>query len=88
MFFDGVAKGKVLGFDGLIDGIEPGKEDEFPTIRLARLLGANDAINEDAIIDDDEIEATNKAKFEAMRMNAIRSTMISEFDADDDFDDV
>ncbi len=74
----------MLGFDGLCDGLAPGHEDEWPTIRLARLLGAKEVINEDIVVDDDEIEATHKAKFDAMRMNAIRATMIQSLDGEDD----
>lgn len=70
LFTDGVAKDKILGFEGLADGMAEGKEDEWPTIKLARLLGAKGAINKSAIVDDDEIEANLKAQMQDRRKHA------------------
>lgn len=82
LFTDGVARDKILGFEGLADGMPEGKEDEWPTIRLARLLGAKGAINKSAIVDDDEVEANLKAQMLERRKNAFVSTIADE---DDDF---
>jgi hypothetical protein len=48
-FSEGVTCGKLIGFDGLSDRMPPGKEDEWPTILLARMLG------EASIIDNGEL---------------------------------
>ena len=88
-FVDGVATGKIIGFDGLSDKMPEGKEDEWPTIYLARLLAANNMINSEAVVDDDGIEAAMKAKLEDMRKNsfvAIQNENIN-LDDDDDFSD-
>lgn len=76
---------KLIGFEGLSDNMPPGKEDEWPTITLARLLGAKGIIDNDAIVDDDEIESANKAKIEEMRKQ-IYSSDLTLGDDDDDFD--
>ena len=47
IFFDGVAVDKIIGFEGLADKMPEGKEDEWPTIVLARLLGSKKAINKE-----------------------------------------
>lgn len=47
-----------------------GKEDEWPTIKLARLLGSKDAINRENIIDDDGVEIALKTKMDDMRKSA------------------
>ena len=44
-FNDGVTSGKLIGFDGLSNQMPPGKEDEWPTIMLARMLGEASLIN-------------------------------------------
>lgn len=82
LFTDGVARDKILGFEGLADGMPEGKEDEWPTIRLARLLGAKGAINKSAIVDDDEVEANLKAQMMERRKNAFVNTIVDE---EDDF---
>lgn len=87
LFFDGVGRSKVLGFEGLADGMAPGKEDEWPTIKLARLLGSFGSINEDAVVDDDQIEVHTKATLEEMRARSIQQAMNFDFD-DEDLDDV
>ena len=46
IFYDGVAVDKIIGFEGLADKMPEGREDEWPTIILARLLGEKDAITE------------------------------------------
>ena len=44
-FSDGVVSGKLIGFDGLSSQMPVGKEDEWPTIMLARMLGEASIIN-------------------------------------------
>lgn len=83
IFFDGVCSDKIIGFDGLTDGLAEGKEDEWTTVKLARLLGAKGAINKSVIVDEEGIEAANKARFEEMRKTAFVNS-ISNFDDDDD----
>ncbi len=80
VFFDGVAKDKILGFEGLADSMPAGKEDEWPTIRLARVLGAKGAINKSAIVDDEEVELNLKAKLEDMRKSAFVNSTIDDDD--------
>ncbi len=84
LFVDGVAVDKILGFEGLADRMPEGKEDEWPTIILARLLGDRAMINSSAIIDDDEIERSMKLKAEEMRRNAYMNVFL---DTDDVFSD-
>lgn len=85
LFFDGIANDKIIGFEGLCEDQPEGKEDEWPTIRLARLLASKGSINKANIVDDDEIEAREKAKFEQMRKKAYVNFSATD-DADDDFD--
>eukprot|EP01033_Poteriospumella_lacustris_P016872 gene16872-12077_t len=82
IFHDGVAVDKILGFQELAEGQPEGKEDEWPTIRLARLLGAKGAINKALIVDDDEVEQTAK-----QTIDSLRAAMMNAALDDDDFDD-
>jgi hypothetical protein len=87
IFFDGVAAEKIIGFEGLADGMPEGKEDEWPTIKLARLLGAKKAINKSAIVDDEEVELKAKQTLEQLRRNQFVGMQASCLDDDeDDFD--
>jgi len=65
LFFDGVCSNKIVGYQGLLDeeafgtselSIDDPKIDEWPTIRLARLLGSHGSINKEAIVDDEDVE--------------------------------
>ncbi|EQC37340.1 hypothetical protein SDRG_05557 [Saprolegnia diclina VS20] len=57
-FKDGIASDdRVVGFEGLADGLRAGKEDEFPTVNLARRLAKIGAID----VADDEVEPTSSA---------------------------
>lgn len=80
IFTDGVARDKILGFEGLADSQPEGKEDEWPTVRLARLLAAKGAINKSVIVDDDEAEANARAKMEDLRKHAFVNTTIDDDD--------
>eukprot|EP00605_Chrysophyceae_sp_TOSAG23-4_P002107 GSChrysophyteH1.ASY1.ANO1.2333.1 assembled CDS len=66
-FFDGVGKEKIIGFEGLMDDMPEGREDEWPTILLARRMGASGIIDDAKIVDDDGIEAAHRARLEEMR---------------------
>eukprot|EP01040_Poterioochromonas_malhamensis_P004643 gene4643-4975_t len=83
IFHDGVAVDKILGFEGLTDGLPAGKEDEWPTIRLARLLVSKGAINKSTIKDEDEI-----AKEQALQLESMRKALLAEsiLNLDDDLD--
>jgi hypothetical protein len=87
LFRDGVAAGKIIGFDGLSQQMPTGKEDEWPTIYLARLLALGEMINEDAIVDDDGVEEAAKAKMEEMRKNRYLMALNEPINLDDDDDD-
>jgi len=66
-FFDGVGREKIIGFEGLMDEMPEGKEDEWPTILLARRMGACNIIDDHKIIDDEGIEAQAQARMLEMR---------------------
>jgi len=87
IFFDGVAVDKVVGFEGLADDQPEGKEDQWPTIKLARRLGDIKAINPAAIVDDDGVEAALKAKAEEMRKTIFAGMRNQPITLDDDEDD-
>lgn len=74
---------KILGFDGLTEGLNDGHEDEWPTIRLARLLGSKNMIDNEKIVDDDDIEKTLKAKLEEMKSKVYNNLLTSLADEDD-----
>ena len=84
LFDDGLAYDKILGFEGLSDGLPEGKEDEWPTIRLARLLAEKRAIDKNNIHDEEEL-----AKEKALQMESMRRAMLVESVAgiDDDLDE-
>lgn len=89
IFFDGVAVDKIVGFEGLADDMPEGKEDQWPTIKLARKLGSIKAINSSAIVDDDGVEASMKAKMEEMKKTifaGMRNAPINLDDDEDNFD--
>ena len=89
IFHDGLAVDKVIGFEGLADDMPEGKEDQWPTIKLSRRLGAAKAINPAAIVDDDGVEAAMKARMEEMKKTifaGMRNAPVTLDDEDDDFD--
>ena len=68
-----------------------GKEDEWPTIFLARLLASKKAIHSSLIVDDDEVELKMKAEIENLRRNQfVGMQMNANDDEEDDYnlDDV
>lgn len=92
IFYDGVAIDKIIGFEGLADKMPEGKEDEWPTIILARLLGEKDAINRDAIVDEEGVELAFKTKMEDLRKSSFvgNQSLAQIMDEEDDYnmDDV
>ena len=87
-FEDGVATGKLIGFEELAADMPEGKEDEWPTIKLARYLAANGAIKSSVIVDDDEVEARAKATMEEMRRAAYVGYRDADYDLDMSDDDL
>ena len=89
-FVDGVCRGKIIGYDGLTEGLSEDRLDEWPTIRLARWFADNGAmIDASKIVDDDGIEAAHKAMMEQKRKSiftGIRSEGFTIGEDDDDFD--
>jgi thiol-disulfide isomerase/thioredoxin len=85
MFIDGVAIDKILGFEGLGSHMAEGKEDEWPTILLARLLATKRMIYNSSIVDDDGIEAAMKIRVQQARQKYIHNA-ISLDDDNDNFD--
>lgn len=91
IFNDGVCVDKIIGFTGLSDQMPEGKEDEWPTIILARLLASKNAIDSSAVVDDDGIEAAMKARMEQMRKEGYQGLLASnllDIEDDDDFSDL
>jgi thioredoxin-like negative regulator of GroEL len=86
-FVDGVAVGKLIGFEGLADNMPEGKEDEWSTIVLSRELGSKGMINKELIVDDDGVEAEMKAKLEKARQQSYLKAMQTLDLEDDDFED-
>lgn len=85
-FVDGVAKGKLIGFEGLSDGLPIYQEDEWKTIKLARLLGKEGMINKENIVDDDEQTAAVQMTMEEMRKASFVGFKDEDFDLDEDED--
>ena len=87
IFDDGVAVDKIIGFEGLADKMPEGKEDEWPTIILARLLGQKNGINKESIVDDDGVEAAFKEKMENLRKSAFvgNQSLAQIMDEEDDY---
>jgi len=92
LFTDGVCTDKIIGFEGLADQMPEGKEDEWPTILLARLLASKQMIESSVIVDDDGIEAAMKSRMEQMRKEGYQGMLASNLldieDDDDDFGDL
>jgi len=89
-FIDGHCRGKQVGFEGLADEMPEGKEDEWPTILLARILARNTMIDKANVVDDDGVERAMKAKLEDARkaMYVGMQQSVFDMDSDDDFDDI
>ena len=80
LFKDGVAFGRLVGFDGLTEGLAKGKENEFKTEALAQWLGEAGIIKYEAQATEAEIEKFTWA-------GARAAAMVGFNDNDDDYDD-
>ena len=89
IFHDGVAVDKILGFEGLADDMPAGKEDEWPTIRLARILNAKGAINKNTMKDEDEIAKEKSLQLANMRQALLAESILSlDDDLENEDDDI
>lgn len=83
-FVDGVATGKLIGFEGLSDNMPEGKEDEWKTVTLARALAAQGMINGSKIVDEDAVEAEVREAMSSMRQRSLYDFDDDDFNLDDD----
>jgi hypothetical protein len=86
LFNNGVAYDKVIGFEGLSDGLPEGKEDEWQTVRLGRLLAAKGIIHKEKIEDEEEVAKEKALQVESMRKALMAESMANLNDDDDDMD--
>lgn len=83
-FVDGVAKDKLIGFEGLSDDLPIYQEDEWKTIKLSKLLAKAGMINKENIVDDDQQSAEVQMTMEEMR----KASFIGFKDEDLDLDEM
>lgn len=86
-FVDGVAKDKLIGFEGLSDDLPIYQEDEWKTIKLAKVLGKAGMINKDLIVDDDAQSAQVQMTMEEMRKQSFVGYKDEDFDLDEEMSD-
>jgi len=87
IFQDGVAIDKMIGFEELSEGLPEGKEDEWPTVKLARVLASKQAINKALIVDEEAIEKQSVTELENLRKAMIYDSLLNlddELDLDDE----
>ena len=84
LFIDGICIDKILGFEGLTHDMSAGKEDEWPTIVLARLLAKKNMVYAQNIVDEDGAEAAMKARMESARQTYLMNSRNLELDDVDD----
>ena len=82
-FVDGVAQDKLIGFEGLADDLPIYHEDEWKTIKLARLLAKAGMIKKENIVDDDEEAAQVEMTMEEMRKQSFIGFTDDDIDLDD-----
>ena len=82
-FVDGVAKDKLIGFEGLSEDLPIYQEDEWKTIKLAKLLGKAGMINKENIVDDDQQTAEVQMTMEEMRKASFVGFKDEDFDLDE-----
>ncbi|KAJ1460795.1 thioredoxin-like protein [Pelagophyceae sp. CCMP2097] len=78
VFLDGVAVGRLVGFDGLTDGLAKGHEDEWPTEALGSWLGEAGCIQFERIATEQEL-----AKFTWAGARAAQMAGVTDHDEDD-----
>eukprot|EP01031_Cornospumella_fuschlensis_P042105 gene42105-51411_t len=77
-FVDGIAQDKIVGFEGLTEGLEEGHEDEWPTVRLAKLLVAKRMLRKDLVVDEEEVaQKTHET------LSQLRQKMLTQLDDED-----
>ncbi|RYG62548.1 hypothetical protein EON64_17670 [archaeon] len=81
-FVDGIAQDKVVGFEGLTEGLEEGHEDEWPTVRLARLLVSKHMLRKDLVLDEEEVAVQSQ-----QTLSQLRQKMFMQLD-DEDVEDL
>jgi len=86
IFQDGVAVEKLLGFEGLSDTMPEGKEDEWATATLAKLLAQKNAINKALVVDEEEVEKQSAIQMENLRKAMIADSLLN-LDDDDDLEE-
>lgn len=82
-FVDGVAKDKLIGFEGLSDDLEIYHEDEWKTIKLSKLLAKAGMINKENIVDDDQQTAEVQMTMEEMRKASFVGFKDEDFNLDE-----
>lgn len=83
VFHDGVAKDKIIGFEGLTDGLPEGREDEWSTITLSKLLVEKQALNRDNVVDEENQVLELQEKMANMRRAVMGNFGDDDFDLDD-----
>lgn len=86
-FEDGVAKEKVMGFEGLSDTMPAGKEDEWPTVYLAKLLADKGVLDRENVVDEEDLLRKQQARMDAMREAFMRGALMGDED-DEDIDNL
>ena len=86
IFRDGVAVARLVGFDGLTDGLAPGKENEFRTDALEAWLAQAGCIEYEATATEDEIAKYTLAGARAAAMRGYADGQ-ADIEMDGDLDD-
>jgi CheY-specific phosphatase CheX len=87
LFDDGVAKDKIIGFEGLAELMPEGKEDEWSTADLARLIGSKGFIKMELIIDTEADKAKKAIQIQESKNKIMRSMLTDLDDLDFSLDD-
>ena len=87
IFKDGVATARLVGFDGLTDGLPPGKENEFRTDALESWLARAGCVEYEATATEAEIEKFTLAGARAAQMRGYADGAL-DIEADGELDDI
>lgn len=82
-FNNGVAEQKIVGFNELSDKMPPGKEDEWPTVMLAKLLSMKGMLNANLIVDDDDVKVRAEQTLDQLRSAYLQAMPDDDIDFDD-----
>ncbi len=77
-----------LGFEGLADGMAEGKEDEWSTVVLARLLAKKGFLDSKLVVDPESETAIKEEKLQEMRNNITRGLLLDMDEDDFDLDNI